>query len=556
MAVVMKQKRAGAHRRVATNTPLQNNSKNAQLVECWTVFPSMFAGKYLLNSISKNNATLTNMATNSSTSGFGGTSRIGGRGEVRYAGIGVNDYLDTGIGLLDNRTTLTLSLWMYAVTSSATKQGLMGQGGGGNSCFFEIESGSTGRFLFRGSPSQDITVSSGVIIFDAWSLLTIARTTTTVTIYVNGVERQKTTAAGSAITSASSNTFHFGNVPSGTIGSSYFLTSGRTDDMRLYAREFSAPEVWNLYVDSLTGLKQFLHSPSVIITSQASTTVSLTPVRQQWRAQSPVITRALTVSPAQEQWRTQVQALTRSFFVSPAQEQWAASSLLLSRSIGLTPVRMQWQAQAPGVTRSFFLSPAQIQWRAQAETLTRSLALTPTQVQWQAQSSFTGGGSTFTLTPARMQWQTGSLALTRILTLSPSQEQWRVNAALLTQILTITPDRLVWTPQRVLGQGFVTIVPARMQWQAETLGISLPAQELIVSPAQMAWFLPGIGGLPHTIDVSPAQMAWMASVLTITQSLPFAIRANALTLAIETSPVPVTLAIEQMLSALTLGLLR
>ena len=215
-----------------TNSTVSDNASGS-LAYHW-VAPSDAAGRYRDSSAFGNHGTC-----------YGGTcpvyATVGGSGGLQFSAGNVvrvpnNDSLDPG-------TELTLAAWVY-VPTPATNQKLFGK----------VASGYRGYYLGINASKLDVEfwdtagtikrlTSSATIPANGWTHLAVTwRSGGSMIAYVNGVQSTSITASSLPIGSTTTD-FILGAAPWST--GSYKFT-GTLQDMRVYHKELSADQVWDL----------------------------------------------------------------------------------------------------------------------------------------------------------------------------------------------------------------------------------------------------------------------------------------------------------------------
>jgi len=240
---------------VSLQNPLNlQHPQTRGLVTMWHVLPGLDGGKTWYDLRQRWPVTLVNMTTPGS-SGYAGTSRPGGLGEIRFDGS--NDYgIATGssAALAFADATFTIAGWLKTA-SLATQQfvlaeqlGTSGQGG----WLLRLE--TTGllqaRILDSTNSNSARRSSSSTLVVNTWYHVAVVYTTNTatqagntVTLYLNGLLDQ-----GSQTDGANPYAVCGCDVIVGIQGdqtSSPF--SGALDDLRIYNYGLSAQEVQQVY---------------------------------------------------------------------------------------------------------------------------------------------------------------------------------------------------------------------------------------------------------------------------------------------------------------------
>lgn len=245
---------------------------NRGLVGCWSTLPnSGWSGGLKLRDISGkgNHCTLTNFASPfTATSGWvpGYT-----QGRKSLAFDEDNDYVQGSNPLLNfTGTGLTVSVWFYKRASQTTKSHLWDAGSesvNGYCCYIRPDGNNIEAYVGNGS-SADVVVSSTLPTTGRWTLVTVTRNSSLISLYYNG--KLVTTGATSGNISSTNSNLRWGLRQDANP-----LTAliGNLEDPRVYNRCLTAAEVRNLYQEQLRGSPETLRwvgAASYGLSSQAA----------------------------------------------------------------------------------------------------------------------------------------------------------------------------------------------------------------------------------------------------------------------------------------------
>lgn len=185
------------------------------------------------------NGTLTNGPTFSSAN----------NGSIVFDGI--DDYVNLGlVNQLTNITNVSVNAWVYPVTSSTTvyvsRYSNIVSNNGWSTSTFAGSSLNMVKFAFGGRESsvEYINATSSIeLSINNWINITGTKSSSTWTIYVNGLS-QGSTIAGSGVTNFDNNNLQVGSL----VATGFFLYSpNRTATTQIYNRALSAQEVRQNY---------------------------------------------------------------------------------------------------------------------------------------------------------------------------------------------------------------------------------------------------------------------------------------------------------------------
>lgn len=432
--------------------------------------PMLFSGGIWRNLIQgSHNGSLIGLGNSGAFLGFGGTSRSGGSGELRFQGttayVSVRESPD--IFILTSES-IAISFWYFSYIPNGAVCDFIRKGTG-NSTYLVRATGGTSTdqiaFFYRGSDISGISAAS-VSGLPKGQWIHIIGTYTLASglfvYYVNGVQRLTQTGV------CNTNIADTGEAL--TIGSNSGVNPfyGFIDDIRIYKNFIERPIAQGIYRDGLTGYKEtFLRKDlhffpiqsagqSVTISAsqmawQATTLIhrsslQFPPTQMAWQATTLPQTRSFTITSAQMAWMaaTLLNGSAVTLSISPAKMAWAATTLLQRHGLVIPPTQMAWQAPTPILGRAFTLTPAQMAWQANALVLGRSMGITPAQIAWQATTPLLG--RSFLVTPGQMAWQANTLIIPRVIVITATQMGWQA------QTLTLTATDIGTTPyQRRAG---------------------------------------------------------------------------------------------------------
>ncbi len=183
------------------------------------------------------------------TSGWRGSSRPGGYGELRFPGV--SEYVVGSQFVTNGAARLTLCCW--ALTTSANETYLVSfpyAGSGSNGVDFRIGNGAHVRAIVTTTLSQP-DVDMGVGADGTWRHLAVTFDGADVRTYVDGVPGATAACTGTVATPA--NEFNFGR-----FGSFGGYAACRLDDIRLYSWGLSATDVREVRDNSRLGCPAIL----------------------------------------------------------------------------------------------------------------------------------------------------------------------------------------------------------------------------------------------------------------------------------------------------------
>jgi len=243
------------HGPVSLQSPLNlQHPQTRGLGTMWHVLPGLDGGTTWYDLRQRWPLTLVNMTTPGS-SGYAGTSRPGGLGEIRFDGS--NDYAtatgsSTALAFAD--TTFTVSAWLKT-TSLAVQQFLIAEQLGGTSqggWLLRLETtgllqarilDSTNSNVARRSSSTTLAVTTWYHVAVAYTTNTSTQAGNTVRLYLNGLLDQSSQTDGANPYSVCGCDVIVGM--QGDLTSSPFV--GALDDIRIYNVGLSAQEVQQVY---------------------------------------------------------------------------------------------------------------------------------------------------------------------------------------------------------------------------------------------------------------------------------------------------------------------
>lgn len=354
----------------------------------WVVLPGLDGGRfwYDIGARAPAHGTLTNMTT--SASGWRGTTRPGGFGEVRFDGT--DDYVDGGTASSLNPGTGDWSVSLWVKTTASTRQTLVQKytysGGGNPEQGWYIDLLATGaiRCIVESDTTNVVFRDSSVAVNDGgWHCVGFTRVGVTVTVYVDG--RDRTTGgslAGTPGNVTSANSLRLG-YPSGSF-SNYAAISA--DALMLHPRPLSAAEMWSLFTETRLGCPGLLRRVRSPLGGGGP--VTYTQLLTATQGQSPSVRRGVGVVRGCSQG--QAPSVFRSIGkpIAGVQAQAASATRAVGRSVAAS------QAQAALATRSAGkgLDCAQ----AQAGAASRGVAVTRAVEQGQVGAVSRGVGKALT----------------------------------------------------------------------------------------------------------------------------------------------------------------
>ena len=211
------------------------------------VLPGVSDGLYWRDLCNRSHATLTNMEPRSTTSGYRGTARPGGDGEVRFDGSN-----DQGIASLTatawpNPIDWTMAAWGFPVAGT----GFQGLCGWANAAAERRELFIDSSKIPGVSSGTDFrtATSGGAVLTGVWVHLAATYIEGVTNLYRNGVSLTLSTPSG-ATPRNQANTFFIGSL---VVASSTFLWNGAADDVMVWQYGFPPEGIAALYQSSLLG---------------------------------------------------------------------------------------------------------------------------------------------------------------------------------------------------------------------------------------------------------------------------------------------------------------
>jgi hypothetical protein len=229
------------------------------LVGWWRVLPTASGTPRWYDLMGRFSATLTNMAA-SGTSGWGATTRAGGSGEVRFDGV--NDYGTTPSSALLYPPAFTLTAWVKRTAAGGDYQRILSHPDGGSRHFWVRQSGTVSTsILVTGGGGTTISHDNegGPIDVGAWYFLSMSYNNVVGFAFARNcvtqfADPQNGTAYG--ITDV----ILFG----ASSGAAADRFTGAMDDVRLYNRALSTPELCTMMRESSQGDRRLL--PPTLLT--------------------------------------------------------------------------------------------------------------------------------------------------------------------------------------------------------------------------------------------------------------------------------------------------
>ncbi len=190
-----------------------------------------------------------------STSGTAPTWNSSGKYSGAYTFDGVDDFIETNQKIVPHNSSsgFTVSAWIYFVApSSDGLRGIFSEEYDAANKHWGLLVNGSGYLQFRGWNSTGFIYltnsSSSVINLSQWHLVTFTRTTTTLTMYVDGASVPITNTSGAITNGGVGNpTFRIGAYRNDS--STKF--NGSIDDVMVWNRSLSTSEVLELYTSSL-----------------------------------------------------------------------------------------------------------------------------------------------------------------------------------------------------------------------------------------------------------------------------------------------------------------
>lgn len=227
-------------------------SLNRGLLGRWLSLPGLTGGPLFRDLRKQNDGTLTGMAaTPTSTSGWNGSiGRRGGFGTLAFDAS--NDTIDVGtsLGNFDNTDKFSVSVWIYPVTLSSANRGVVCRD---DVTTFKgwrirINTSNAARFILSSDGSNFRGADSSALSTKTWYHLVGTWDGTTALMYVNGVLNSSNVTGGTLASITGARTLWFGK----EISTASFFP-GNMDDVRIWNRTLSAPEIQEIYRDSCAG---------------------------------------------------------------------------------------------------------------------------------------------------------------------------------------------------------------------------------------------------------------------------------------------------------------
>ena len=222
------------------------------LVGWWRVLRGWAGGQtwYALTGLA--HGTLTNMTT-VGTSGWGGTTRPGGAGEVRFGGT--DDYVTTNNTTLANFTTQDFSVMFWIKPTSLGVNETMIYTGTFHVEGWEIQhnggGNGAGQLTFlsnQAGTTQEIETVTGLLSVGAWSCVVFTRAGSVGTFYHNGLPVSYLLQQSLSNPLSSTKALQFGRDQTDGL-----YIAAAMDDIRIYNRAVSASEAAGLCRDSAQG---------------------------------------------------------------------------------------------------------------------------------------------------------------------------------------------------------------------------------------------------------------------------------------------------------------
>lgn len=544
------------------------------LVAWWLAQPWLFHGTMLRDLIGTNHGRLTNMGTGGVLSGYGGTLRPGGAGELRFDLT--DDYIDCGAATAINLTeSLTITAWIFLNTF----------GGGGLGRILDHRGATSTGYAFQVSSvplevpenALNLTINNGTaygqdtITSQAFSLETGRWThvavslvsASTATLYVNGAvvaQHPGSGALNQAITSAPAVRAQLGAADGRTDRN----FDGKMDDIRLWNRPLSTPEIEWVYRSSLVGLSRLYRSPRMYrVVGLISRTLQVLPAQMAGASATPLPRRIIAVQTTKTAWRAPLLQIPR--VVRASKLALAASTLALGRVVTALSAKTAWKAATRALT--VLSRPAALAMSAGTGTLGRTLQVATSRFAWSAPTralTLLGRGALVALqtTPstlgrsivtngAQQAWQAATRALTvlarpavlatmatlgaltRTISVTPSRgalvaptraltslgrpasTAWQAPATTQSRGLSATPGTYAWqAPQPTVG---IALQGLPGQWALQAVTLRLP-RSLVVTATRSAAQAPSAEATAGTVRLSipPSQLAWRAASRALT----------------------------------------
>ena len=259
---------------------------NQGLVAWYLAQPWMFSGQTWYDIASGYDGVLTGLAAGNEYSGWGSTTRPGGRGELRQDG---NEVTHARISVPVNTNVFTLSAWIRPTREMAASPSEYGA--------IVTETTTRGWFYNRyalnyydGGNHRSTTL----VIVDQWQHAVVVSHGTRVDFYLDGMFAGSETYTVSTVATWQM----LGNDSDG------FSFEGALDDIRMWTRALTTHEVTSVYEDSLRGSPRALREPKRLwVVGALAGLVRIIPLRTAWQAQAVRFHPVKLAPPARVQWQ-------------------------------------------------------------------------------------------------------------------------------------------------------------------------------------------------------------------------------------------------------------
>jgi hypothetical protein len=338
------------------------------LTSWWLVRRWMFPGWTWFDLQGENHATLTAMGHHA-TSGWGGTMRLGGHGELRFDGVDDAVTCGTGtFGALDLGPNFTLSAWVFLTSFGGGSLGRIldkrGPGSGGFT-FLVDNLGGVAQLGLRVNDATAYGVDSagsavGTLTTDRWTHVAVTvEAASTVTFYVDGQPVAHDVGSGTLTQAVLANDERLliGAAPQ-RVDRNF---DGKMDDIRIWRRVLANHEMATVYVNSLLGYPNLLAPPHplwIMVTPAAATIITS---RVGMRAATALLQRTFLTSPTRHAWRATTPLLVRRLVVTAGRHAWRAPPARTGRGfVEPMPARMGMRATGTRTGQFVQVVPAKI----------------------------------------------------------------------------------------------------------------------------------------------------------------------------------------------------
>ena len=154
---------------------------------------------------------------------------------------GIDDYIDIGQGVFGLAGEMTVSLWVKLDGPNGSYQTFIQKGPYVHP--FSVRLSGTKTQGVARTGSTNYLPGSGILNYGQWHHVALTYKSGTMTIYLNGVQDAVRAATGALYVSSTTRTY-IGKSPDA--GNPYY-TKGALDDIVIYNRALTAPEIQSLY---------------------------------------------------------------------------------------------------------------------------------------------------------------------------------------------------------------------------------------------------------------------------------------------------------------------